>query len=199
MRGGTNTYSYVGGNPVSNYDPLGLVCSTINGFLYCTFPSGSPTVRVPIKPGFPNSMGVNDFGDFLNHHTYQDEVPLDGADRQCVMQKLIDEPTPGNPNPATREGTRNNARVPPFDNNVTSFLTTDINTGGQVVVNMTDSNSLFSPGYVMRYVSKNNVYTLGEGLHWSQSMWSPLPHEIGNYLIWKRQMQRFVEECKCKK
>ena len=51
----------------------------------------------------------------------------------------------------------------------------------------------------MRYVSNGAVITLGEGHDWSQAPFMTIGPEIGNWYIWKRQMQRFVEECKCSK
>ena len=194
--GSRSTYAYVSGNPVSSFDPSGLECTSTGNFIYCTY-DGGPSFRVPAQSGFPASLGADDFMDFLRYHRYDESVPLNGADAQCVMKKLIANPTPGNPRPATPNGTRNNAVVLDQNNWVTSYLTSNIDNGDPVVVNVTDGKSLFSPGYTARTVSNGYVHTYGEGEAWSQAV--PLLPGAGNWYYWKRQMERMVEECSCGK
>lgn len=193
--GSYSTYVYAVANPVSNFDPSGLECASTGGFVYCTYPDGGPSFKVPTPSGFPDFLGAGDFSDFLRYHKYDVTVPLGGADAKCVVQKLIERPTPGNPKPATSTGTANNAMVLGRDNWVTSFLTSDLNTGVPTVVNITGANSRFSPGYVARTVSNGVVHTYGEGLAWSQAV--PGPRDAGNWYYWKRQMQEMVKECSC--
>jgi RHS repeat-associated protein len=197
LDGGINTYSYARGNPVGNFDLSGLECASTTSLTYCTYPDGGPSFGVPVQPGYPDTLGPDSFLNALRYHKYTESVPLGTADPNCVMQQLIDNPTPGNPKPAIATGTRNNAAIFGQSNWVTSYLTTDLNNGNPVVVNITDANSFFSPGYVARTVSNGVVSTYGEGLAWSQSM--PGPRTIGNWIYWKRQMQDIVKACTCGK
>ncbi|HEX5739074.1 MAG TPA: RHS repeat-associated core domain-containing protein, partial [Hydrogenophaga sp.] len=156
LEGGFNRFTYVGGNPLSGIDPRGLDCVTANGFTSCTYPGG-PSFRIPAQPGFPDRLiGWNPLA-----HAYNVVQPLGQADLQCVLDKIRNNPTPGNPNPATPDGTSNNAVVPGItDSNwVTSYATTDLNTGGQVIVNVTGPRSRFGPGYVARVVTNGVVHT----------------------------------------
>jgi hypothetical protein len=115
------------------------------------------------------------------------------------MQALINNPTPGNPSPASPNGTPNNAPVPFIgDNPITSFLTTDLNTGLPLVVNITGPNSAFNPGYVAREVVNGFAHTYGEGLNplqspavsaqWWQNLW--------NEGVWGSQMSDLIQKAK---
>ena len=147
MAGGLNTYGYVGGNPVGAIDPLGLDCVSRNGITSCSTPNG-PTFKVPTPVGYPQEMRPGD----KYYHIYDVMRAINGANPDCVFQGLVDNPTPGNPAPATPEGTTNNGEVAGIDNIVKSYLTYDVNTGAPLVVNIagTDDGSLFGPGYVVR-------------------------------------------------
>lgn len=197
LYGGLNTYGYVGGNPISGIDPYGLDCISIGTMMRCTFPDGSLDIRVPAPLGQSTSMGRNSFLDVFLYHKTDVQVPLGSADEQCVMQKLIDTPTTyaGKPSPATREGTRNSARLPGSENMVTSYLTNDLGSRQPVVVNVADPTSLLFPGCIARTVKNGTVRTYGEGLHWLQAL--PFGPQVGNWLVWEQQMKRFVEECSC--
>ncbi|RTL16167.1 MAG: RHS repeat-associated core domain-containing protein, partial [Burkholderiales bacterium] len=197
LGGGVNTYAYVGGNPVNSIDPFGLECTTASGFTTCNFPGG-PSFKIPAQPGFPDVLvGWNPLA-----HAYDVVQGLGEADLQCVLDKIKNNPTPGNPNPATPNGTPNNAVVPGVApvNIVTSYLTTDLRTGSQVVVNVTGPRSAFGPGYVARYVSNGIAHTVGEGTHPIQSFLVPsMVRTAANELLWGKQMKKFVDECICKK
>jgi hypothetical protein len=69
-------------------------------------------------------------------------VPGRTGRRRC--RALIDNPTLGNPEPATPGGTSNNAKVG-FDNFVMPYLTNDSRTGQPLVVNIAGSEGLFGP------------------------------------------------------
>jgi RHS repeat-associated protein len=197
LTGGSNTYVYAAGSPVSNFDPSGLECASTGGFIYCTYPDGGPSFRFPTQPGFPCFLGGDNFGNFMRYHKYDESVPLGSADAECVMQKLIENPTPQGGKPATKNGTRNNAAVFGMDNWITSYLTSDLDTRAPIVVNTTDSNSAFYPGYVARTVRNGAAHTYGEGLALSQAV--PGPQGFGNWFYWKRQMEKIVQECSCRK
>ena len=205
LGGGANTFGYVRGNPINGFDPKGLECTSVGGFLDCAHPSGGMEFRLPSPLGFPAFLGPDNFWNFLNYHQYDVQVPLDGADARCVMQKMIEHPTPGNGSAATAQGTGNNAVVIPFTNNfVTSYLTSDLNNGNPLVVNLTIPGSQFPPGYVARTVSGGVAHTYGEGLNTMQSPWLAVPGfpEVqagANEWVWGRQMRQFVKECSCGK
>jgi RHS repeat-associated protein len=196
--GGFNRYSYVRGNPVGAIDPRGLECITANGFTSCTYPGGGPSFKIPAQPGFPDRISPS----HPLHHAYDVVQPLGKAELQCVLDKLKNNPTPGTPEPATTGGTRNNAEVGGVPNWVTSYLTTDLRTGEQLVVNITGPGSAFAPGYVVRTVTDGVVHTYGEGTNLVQSFLNPsIVRATANELVWGRQMKKFVDECTntCKK
>jgi len=201
LGGGLNSYAYSGANPLSNFDPLGLYCTSGGGFTSCSYPGG-PSFRLPTPPGgFPDINASNR----ALYHKYDVQRTLGCADPRDVMQSIINNPTPGNPNPASPDGTANNAPVPFFgDNPVTSWLTTDLNTGLPLVVNITGPSSAFSPGYVARQVVNGVAHTYGEGLNGWQSpaVTAGWVQDIANELLWGRQMSGFInkakQSCGCK-
>ena len=199
LLGGVNTYAYVAGNPLKNADWDGLSCFAVSGGrTRCSFPGG-PSFELPTPEGFQHFDGTE-----FSFHSYNVPIPLGDADAECVMQKLIDNPTPGDPNSATSSGIPNNAIVLGQDNPVTSFVTNELSTGQPVVVNMTGANSFFRHGYVARTVEDGYVRTYGEGTNWKQSPelfgGGPLGEilqDTANNFLWGNQMREFIEECTC--
>jgi hypothetical protein len=129
------------------------------------------------------------------YHKYDVQRTLGCANPQDVLQSLINNPTPGSPSPASPNGTPNNAPVPFFGTNpVTSYLTTDLNTGLPLVVNITGPNSAFSPGYVAREVANGFVHTYGEGLNpWqSPAATAGWGQDFANDFVWGQQMDDFI-------
>ena len=123
----------------------------------------------------------------------------------------MNNPTPGSPQPATPNGTRNNADVGAGPNWVTSYATVDSATGAPMVVNISHKTrghtenqfigeeSQFHPGYVARWVADGVAHTFGEGLDPFQSPWATAEviQNIGIWWVWGRQMDRIIEKCKC--
>ncbi|WP_345777542.1 DUF6531 domain-containing protein [Dyella sp. LX-1] len=205
LGGGANTYTYGGGSPTSNSDALGLYCRSWGGSTYCAYPGG-PSFMVPTPNGFEDFGSGDDY-----YHAYDVTRPLGDADPDCVMQQLINNSVPNNPNggvrPATPEGTPNIAYIPIIgtDNHVTSYLAKNLSGPGMVAVNMTGSGSTFSPGYVARTVSDGVAHTYGEGTSPIQSSLgldnlsgNPLGalNNIINERVWGRQMEEFISKAK---
>jgi RHS repeat-associated protein len=213
LNGGINTYAYAGGNPISGYDPSGLDCLASGSTVTCSFPGG-PSVQFPRPPGWPNSIGPND----PNYHSYDVTVPTD-CPASSMAQAVANNPTPGLPSPATPSGTLNDATPgliagalgvsggpfpgPPLNYNpVISYLTNDLNTGGQVVVNVTQPGHGLWPGYVARTVSPvagggSVVNNYGEGIGALQSPNSPVANQINN--VWSQQTKGLAKHCGCSK
>ncbi|MBC5765830.1 hypothetical protein [Ramlibacter albus] len=188
---------YAEANPLTQFDPTGLDCVTADGFTKCRFPGG-PSFRVPAQPGFPAYMGPT----HPLYHAYDVVQRLAPADRECVLKMLKDNPTPGLPNAATAAGTPNNAVVEfvTDSNIVTSFLTNDLNTGAQLVVNITGPGSRFGPGYVARTVTDGVLHTYGEGTNFIQSSLMPsLLTAVANEYVWGREMKMIVQRCTCRR
>jgi RHS repeat-associated protein len=174
LTGGVNRYAYVGGNPASRYDPTGLRCTRDerNNTFSCSFPGGPSFGPLPAPPNWPNTIepGNN------NYHQYV--KPTDAG--TClkpndVFPGIVNSPAPGFPNPATSNGTSNEATPtwmqtfgPTNINPITSYVTTDNRTGQQIVVNVTQPGHQLWPGYTARTAVTENgrtyVRTYGEGL-----------------------------------
>ncbi len=199
LAGGVNSYSYAIQNPVSGQDPLGLYCVSTGQSVSCSYPGG-PAFTLPVQ-GFPD---INASYRVL-YHKYDVQRAIGCAKPQDVMQALINNPTPGTPSPATQGGTPNNAPALLFSNNpVSSYLTTDLNTGLPLVVNITGPNSAFNPGYVAREVVDGIAHSYGEGLNAWQSPAASAQwlQDLANEYVWGRQMSRLIAQaqatCGCR-
>jgi RHS repeat-associated protein len=194
LSGGVNRYVYVFGDPLNRFDFNGLFCTSGQTHTTCINPDG-PSFTVPRQPGFPDTLGMGDDNPY-GYHRYHVERSIGCAPPDAVMKKLIQNPTPGKPKPATPEGTPNNAVVLWQDNHVTSYLTKDLKTGDPIVVNITNPNSLFGPGYVARYVKDGKAHTAGEGANPMQSpkvTGRPF-QDVANEVLWGGQMKRLINE-----
>jgi RHS repeat-associated protein len=198
LRGGMSTYGYVGQSPYTSADSLGLYCSSQGGMTYCSLYPG-PTFALPTQRGFPNQLDASSAW----HHYYHVKESIRCARPNDVLHALINNPTPDeSPNPASALGSPNNARIiPGIDNPVVSYLTKDLVSGEPLVVNITNSNSQFSPGFVARTVSGGYLHTYGEGANFWQSreLTSPLIQDLGNWWVWSRQSKRLIGTCPCSK
>ena len=193
LAGGLNTYAYVGGNPLSFIDPLGLECTAVNGTVTCNVPGG-PQISFPQPAGWPSSLKPGD----SNYHYYNKWVNLPpGVDKQCVEEYLKNHPTPGSPSPATPEGTPNDASpnwAAPFKSSSVQSYTMTSN-GSPVVVNVTLPGHPLFPGYVARDVSGGVVNNFGEGTGWLQGPNSPFSGPINN--VWYGLTDDAIKACSC--
>jgi hypothetical protein len=149
------------------------------------------------------------------YHSYNVPVPLNGADPNCVMAGMTNQPTPGSPSPATKGGTLNNATPTSAQNLfngidwVSSFggdsggynnspVASYSMNGGTAVVNVTLPGHPLFPGYVIRTVNGGTVNNYGEG---TGALQGPLSAAIGLAGqingVWTGQTQGIV--CGCKK
>jgi hypothetical protein len=196
---GRTVYGYVGGNPLGGIDPTGRNCVAANGQVTCSTPYGTlPPFAQP--SGWPSTMNSNS----SFHHTYDIKVPLNGANKDCVMNGMINNPTPGSPSPATPQGTVNNATptgaqnlfndldyVSSFGSDSGGYNNSPVKSyvmnlnGSQVVVNVTLPGHPLFPGYVVRSIQGSNVSNYGEGNGWLQGSWSPLAGSING--VWNGQ------------
>jgi RHS repeat-associated protein len=201
--GGLTTYGYAGANPTSNFDLLGLYCQSAGGSTYCSYPGG-PSFVVPTPNGFKDFSADDNY-----YHAYDITRNIGGADPNCVMKQLVNNPVPNNPNggvrPATAGGTPNIAYIPIIgtDNQVTSYLTENLSGPGMVAVNMTGNGSTFAQGYAARTVSDGVAHTYGEGTspiqsNLGQDQWGPIPlGALNNFInerVWGGQMDEFISK-----
>jgi len=193
LAGGINTYAYVGGNPLSFIDPLGLDCTAVNGTVTCNVPGG-PQISFPQPAGWPSSLKPGD----SNYHYYNKWVNLPpGVDKQCVEEYLKNHPTPGSPSPATPGGTPNDASpnwAAPFKSSPVKSYTMTSN-GSPVVVNVTLPGHPLFPGYVARDVNGGVVNNFGEGTGWLQGPNSPFSDPINN--VWYGLTDDAIKACSC--
>ena len=112
-------------------------------------------------------------------------------------------PTPGTPYPATALGTINDATPKSIENfsqgnYVNSYVTTDNNSGAQVIVNVTLPGHSLYPGVVVRYVSGNAgsyvINNVGVGAGAKQSDYAPqiLKDSINN--VWIQQSKDIINQ-----
>src|SRR5882757_843450 len=80
LTGGINTYAYAGGNPISNFDPSGLYCTSAGGMTTCSYPGG-PSFRLPTPQGFPTEINASMRA---LYHKYDVQQALIWNDRSSV-------------------------------------------------------------------------------------------------------------------
>src|SRR5207244_1467877 len=96
-------------------------------------------------------------------------------------------------------GTPNVAQALGVNNPILSYVTTDSLTGNTIVVNVTNSNSGFAPGYVARTVSNGVVRNYGEGLAIAQSplLFSAAVNFLLDQYVWRTQTHNAAKKCGC--
>lgn len=175
-----NLYAYVNNDPIDNVDPTGQDCvNASNGTSHCFTSDYDVTFRTP--QGFQNT---NARIPFYHRYAVPNVSPRNAAE---TREWVRNNPTPGNPSPATPRGTLNNAspRGVPIPSPVTSFATRNAVTGHDVVVNVTMPDHPLGNGIVVRDTIPNangtsTIMNYGEGNGWLQSNRSPFAGMINN-------------------
>ncbi|QNP47418.1 RHS domain-containing protein [Diaphorobacter aerolatus] len=98
LSGGINPFRYTANNPNSGIDPLGLACVASGNTVNCNVPGG-PSISFPRPDGWPDAISSEAS---WHYHYYNKQVPLKGANPDCVMKGIVQSPTPGKPNAATQ-------------------------------------------------------------------------------------------------
>jgi RHS repeat-associated protein len=152
---GMSPYVYGAQNPLTNIDPTGLYCVTVTGQItFQDVVDNGPKFTVPTPNGYTNKSILP--SDTLYHHYYK-PIYAGNVDYNCLLNELIQNPTPGaNNKAATEQGVVNNATPANWNapaSYVTSYLTYDSN-GNPLVVNVT--NSLTTHPLYPGYVARNN-------------------------------------------
>ncbi|MFM9863977.1 MAG: RHS repeat-associated core domain-containing protein [Micropepsaceae bacterium] len=167
----TNLYAYVLHDPMNATDPSGKDCESTKGTTTCT--TADYTVRFKTPAGFKDFKSTD-----KGYHRTNEKVKARGNDKKTTEKFVKDHPTPGNPKPATPEGTRNDATPCPLcgvvpENPVVSYSTTNEKTGNPVVVNVTLPAHNLAPGIVVREVNEtpdgSEINNYGEGTGWPQA------------------------------
>ena len=163
---------------------------------------------------FPRPAGWPDVinSDSSNYHSYNKQVPLNGADAACVGRGIVINPTPGFPSPAKESGTLNDAtpldwqnridaldQFSSFGNDIGGYNNSPVRSytrdGGNVVVNVTQPGHRLHPGYVVRTINGAQVNNYGEGTGFLQGPYSPFANTINN--LWFDQTQNIIDNCGC--
>jgi RHS repeat-associated protein len=190
---GINLYAYVGNDPLNNTDPLGRDCVSSGGITTCT--TSAYTVN------FPTPTGWQDFtSSSANYHFYSTPANVGSANPAAVQQWVVNNPTPGSPNPATPQGTLNDATpvlggISPINiSPVLSYTTTNEDNGSSVVLNVTLPGHPLFPGVVVREVDLTAEGTMinnyGEGTSALQTPSTFIGKELGPDIngIWTGQV-----------
>lgn len=167
-----NLYAYVANDPVDHTDPTGNDCVSAKGTTTCS--TSVYSVSFPTQPGWHDFTSKTEY-----YHFYS--VPAQSTQNvDATRQWVQNNPTPGSPQPATAQGTHNDATpgiggyLPFSISPVTSFTTTNKVDGNTVVVNVTLPGHPLQDGIVVREVTSNNqggstVHNWGEGTSALQS------------------------------
>jgi hypothetical protein len=151
----------------------------------------------------------------MSSHAYNIPVQLNGANSSCVMQGMTNNPTPGNPSPATPGGTLNNATpsgiqslfdfvdlFSSFGNDSGGYNNSPVRSylvnNGTVVVNVTMPGHGLHPGYVARTINGSQVNNFGEGIGWLQGDTAESMGIAGQFNgVWNGQTNGIINSCEC--
>jgi RHS repeat-associated protein len=184
-------YVYVHDNPINNIDPDGRDCASSSGTTTCF--TAAYRVSFATQPGFKDFTSTSQ-----NYHFYSVPAATPGMTQAQDQKFLTQNPTPGWPQPATAQGTPNDATPgiggisSPFSaiSPVMSFTTTNQKDGQPVVVNVTEPGHRLASGIVVREATQStdgstSIQTWGEGTASLQAPGSLLANDINN--VWKSQ------------
>jgi hypothetical protein len=144
-----NLYAYVRNDPLNGADPTGKDCVSSQGMTTCT--TATYTVTFPQQPGFKDFTTQT-----ANYHFYDVPVATPGATLAEDQRFVTSQPTPGFPQPATPQGTLNDATpvvggISPVNiSPVKSFTLANQKDGQPVVVNVTEPGHPLQSGIVVR-------------------------------------------------
>jgi len=160
-------YAYVHDNPINNIDPDGRDCQSTATTTTC--------FTAVYRVSFARQPGFRDFtSQSPNYHFYSVPVQTPSESKQELQKFLVRFPTPGFPDPATPQGTPNDATpivggISPISfSPVMSFATINQKDGQPVVVNVTEPGHKLASGIVVREASQSSdgstsIQTWGEG------------------------------------
>ena len=182
-------YAYVHDNPINNIDPDGRDCQSTVTTTTC--------FTAVYRVSFARQPGFKDFTSrSQNYHFYSVPAPTPGWTKPELQNYLVQSPTPGFPNPATAQGTPNDATpiiggISPISfSPVMSFATINQKDGQPVVVNVTEPGHKLASGIVVREATQasdgsTSIQTWGEGTASLQAENSPYRKVIDN--VWKEE------------
>jgi RHS repeat-associated protein len=193
--GGVNLYAYVGNDPVNLVDPMGTSCVSSSGTTTCG--TLNYLFRLPTPVGWQDMQPDTP-------HAHQYDIPVNAGNIpvSSVRQAIINDPTPGNDQPASSIGTLNNASPSWMSgfikSPVLSYTTTNEITGNPIVVNLTVGEHPLRSGYVVReaYEAPGGtiVHNYGEGNGILQDRRSPFANFIDN--TWNDQTNNLLGHLK---
>lgn len=165
-----NLYVYVGNDPVGLVDPTGQRAVAAGNMIYILPDTpGVPSVAIP------NTVGAQGFGPRDAHFHIYRVSSRGGIDGGAIGAGFRNNPTPGQDNPASPSGTRNDVgQIHPFDgghNNVRSFSvpSPDRSRFTDITINYTiPGEHALNEGFVMGYGERNadgtvTMHHYGEG------------------------------------
>ena len=193
-----NLYTYVGNDSVNASDPTGLECVPDGQVLNCD-PPGNEIGAYTI-PNPDNSPGVKGSDTNYSSYTTGADTPDKAPDlKTAATADIVSDPTPGTDQPASAQGTKNDAGIFPGQNtdNVRSFVTTDSN-GNTVVVNLSvPGEHWFNPAVVSQVVTQDatgtRVTVVGESSAALHSVGGALnPFNVGAQIVFGKMAMKHL-------